>query len=176
MLLTPIRALFNPYILPALLFVGGFIAFKMVTPECGLIPDDAQMFVLTGDARRIPFAIQKLENHPHRKLHVIGAGAPKLETEFSARIEIENQSKSTYENAVAINHIARKKLLREIVVITTVDHINRAVFLIKKKAPYVKVIACGVPLTKMPATKQLNRWLEEYIKFLGTLIGITRKA
>ncbi|MDR3208796.1 MAG: YdcF family protein [Rickettsiales bacterium] len=176
MLFAPLRVLLNPYLLPVILFGGGFAAFRIATPACGAIPDDAHVFVLTGDARRIPFALEKLENHPNRKLYVIGAGTPKIDTEFSSRIEVESDSKSTYENAVAIRHIARRKLLADITVITTVDHVNRAVFLIKREIPLVRVNACPAPLSNMPAAKRLNRWMEEYVKFLGTLIGITQRA
>ncbi|MDR1071813.1 MAG: YdcF family protein [Rickettsiales bacterium] len=176
MLTLPIRILLNPYLLPAILFIGGFAGFKAAAPVCGAIPENAHIFVLTGDARRIPFALEKLDNHPARKLYVIGAGTPKIETEFAPRIEIESGSKTTYENAVAIRHIARKKMLSEITVITTVDHANRAVLLIKRQIPLVKINVCPVPLSKMTAAKRLNRWLEEYVKFLGSLVGITQRA
>ena len=176
MLLAPFKILFNPLILAVVIFVGGFIGFKLAIPQCGPIGSDAHIFVLTGDARRIPFALEKLAGYPKRKLYIIGAGTPALDTKFASQIEIESQSKSTAENAVAILRIVRKKLLTEIVVMTTEDHINRSVFLIKKQIPYVKINACGVPLSKMPATKRLDRWLEEYVKFIGTIIGIEGRA
>ncbi|MDR2269178.1 MAG: YdcF family protein [Rickettsiales bacterium] len=176
MLFASFKILLNPLLLPAMIFSGGFVAFKLATPKCDPIPNNAHMFVLTGDARRIPFALEQLENHPKRRLYIIGAGTPALDTKFAQRIEIENQSKTTSENAVAIRHIVLAKMLSEIVVITTMDHINRSLFLIKKKMPHVKINACGVPLTKMPATKRLERWLEEYVKFIGTIIGISNRA
>lgn len=176
MLFAPFKILFSPLLLPVVVFIGGFAAFKLATPRCGPIPDDAHIFVLTGDARRIPFALEKLEGHPDRRLYVIGAGTPALDTKFTSQIEIENQSKSTAENAVAIKHIALRKILTNIVVITTDDHINRSIFLIKKQIPYIAINACGVPLTKMPAAKRLDRWISEYIKFIGTIIGIEGRA
>jgi uncharacterized SAM-binding protein YcdF (DUF218 family) len=176
MFFTPVKILFNPYLLPVLLFAGGFAAFKLSAPECGIIPDDAHIFVLTGDARRIPFALPMLDGHPRRRLYVIGAGTPTLDTKFAGQMEIENKSKSTFENAVAIRHIVRRELLSDITVITTGDHMNRAVLLIKRQAPMIRVNACPVPLSKMPAAKRLERWLEEYIKFIGTFLGINQKA
>ena len=170
------KILFKPYFLPLVILVGGFVFFKMATPDCELISDDATIFVLTGDSRRIPFALQKLEGFPKRELYVIGAGTPFLESPFKNQIHVENSSKTTYENAIAIKHIARQKLLRKITLITTADHINRAKFLIKKEMPYIEITSCPVPLSKMPASKRLQRWVEEYIKFIGTVIGITEKA
>ena len=176
MLLLPFRILFSPFLLPAFLFVVGFAAFKMNEPTCGPISETAHIFVLTGDPRRIPFATEKLRGYPERKLYIIGAGTPDIDTGFDSQITVESGSKTTYENAVAIRHISRKKLLLNIVVITTEDHIQRAVFLIKKQAPYLRINACPVPLTKMSAPKKLERWVEEYVKFVGTLLGIEQRA
>ena len=172
----PLKILTNPLLLPAVLFAGGFVAFKLNEPVCGPIPESAHIFVLTGDARRIPFALEKLEGHPNRRLYIIGAGTPGFDTKFDAQVEVESESRTTYENAVAIRYIARKKLLTGIVVITTADHIARAVFLIKKQIPYVGINACPAPLSKMPAVKRLERWMSEYIKFIGTLFGIEQRA
>ena len=176
MILSGLKVLFSPYLLPAVVFAAGFAAFKMSTPDCGRVPDDAAMFVLTGDARRIPFALKMLDEHPRRRLFVIGAGTPVIESAHKDRIEIENQSKSTYENAVAIKHIARKKLLTSITIITTADHTNRAMLLVRRQLPLVRVAACPAPLVNMPATKQLDRWLSEYAKFIVTMLGINSKA
>ncbi|MDR1027208.1 MAG: YdcF family protein [Rickettsiales bacterium] len=176
MILSGLRILFSPYALPAVIFAAGFLAFKAAVPECGAIAPDAQMFVLTGDARRIPFALKMLDDYPKRKLFVIGAGTPAIETPHQNRIEIENKSKSTYENAIAIKHIARKKLLTSIVVITTSDHINRAMYLARRQMPIMSITACPVPLSGMPAAKRLDRWLTEYVKFIGTMLGINSKA
>jgi len=163
--------------LPITLFAAGLFVFKESTPnDCEMIRTDAHIFVLTGDARRIPFAIEKLADYPRRRLYIIGAGTPTLDTKFQSQIEIESESKTTYENAVAIKYIARRKLLTRIVIITTIDHVNRAMFLVKKQIPYAKISACPVPLTKMPAPKRLERWVEEYVKFLGSLIGLTSRG
>jgi uncharacterized SAM-binding protein YcdF (DUF218 family) len=176
MFFIPFKVLFNPYILAAAIFVGGGVAFKLATPVCGEIPDNAAMFVLTGDARRIPFAVKKLENYPKRRLYIIGAGTPALDTAFAGQIEIENKSKSTFENAVAIRHIVHKNFMTSITVITTEDHVNRAAFLIKRQIPYAKINACPVTLNGMPATKRLERWAAEYVKFIGTLFGLQQRG
>jgi len=172
MLFTPLRLLTNPALWPVLLFAAGGLAFRLAAPGCDRIPDKAYMFVLTGDARRIPFAIDKLAAHPNRRLYVIGAGTPTIDSPYGSQIEIENESKTTYENAIAIKRIAQRKLLTEITVITTEDHINRAAFLIKRQLPYVKINACAVPLTNMAGGRELERWFSEYIKFIGTVIGL----
>ena len=176
MLFLPFKILTSPILLPAFLFIAGFAAFKLNGPACGHISESAHIFVLTGDARRIPFAVEKLRGYPNRRLYIIGAGTPAFETEFGSQIAVESESKTTFENAVAIRKIAVQKLLANIVVITTEDHIQRAVFLIRKQAPYLTVTACSAPLSKMNASKRLERWAQEYIKFIGTVIGIEHRA
>jgi uncharacterized SAM-binding protein YcdF (DUF218 family) len=175
MLFVP-RVLLIPYVLPLLLFAGGGVVFKLAAPGCGQIAGDARMFVLTGDPRRIPFAVRMLRDHPHRRLYVIGAGTPAMDSAFAAQIEIESRSKSTYENAIAVKSIARRDSLGSIAVITTADHMNRALFLIRRQLPYVEISVCSVPLDKMPASRRLERWTTEYIKFLGTLLGLEKRG
>lgn len=170
------KILFNPLLLPAAALVAGFVFFKMAVQPCGDIAGNANIFVLTGDIRRIPFALKKLEHHPKRKLYIIGAGAPRFDTEFDSQIDVESTSKTTYENAVAIRHIVHKNMMGSIVVITTVDHMNRAMFLIKQQLPYIVVEGCPVPLSHMPAEKRLERWITEYVKFIGTFLGVSQKG
>ena len=79
--------------------------FRSSAPRvCGEIFPDDSIFVLTGDERRIPFAMRKLNEYPNIDLYIIGAGATSIATERPAIIE--SQSKSTYQNALAIKKIA----------------------------------------------------------------------
>lgn len=135
------------------------------------MPEDT-IFVLTGDARRIPFAVRKLRQNPKTNMYIIGVGGDGSGINMPARVKIESKSKSTYQNALAIKKISEKQGLDRIVLITTVDHFNRAKYLIKGEMPDVEIAPCPVPLTNMSLDKQLERWLTEYIKYIGTLIGI----
>lgn len=153
-------------------FVLGGIIFKVSTPhECGAILPDDSIFVLTGDARRIPFAMRQLRKYPDSDLYIIGAGATGS-FEMARRVSIESDSKSTYQNALAIKKIANKSGLDRLVIITTEDHMNRARHLTRAELPNARIIACPVHLAGTPAAKRLERWTTEYIKYIVTLIGI----
>lgn len=153
-------------------FVLGGMIFKSLAPtKCETILSDDSIFVLTGDARRIPFAMRQLRKYPHADLYVIGAGA-QGSFEMARRVTIESDSKSTYQNALAIKDIAQKTGLDRLVIITTEEHMNRAKYLVKQELPETEIVACPVPLSGMPATKRLERWTTEYIKYIVTMFGI----
>ncbi len=153
-------------------FVIGGIAFKSMTPVgCAEFMPNDSVFVLTGDARRIPFAMEQLHKHPDINLYIIGTGAT-ISNDIARHATIESQSKSTYQNALAIRNIAHRNNLDRLVIITTEDHMNRAHYLIRHEIPNVNIALCSVRLTNMPATKRLERWTVEYIKYIVTMIGI----
>ncbi len=154
-----------------LCFVIGGMVFKFTVPrQCNGIQHDDSIFVLTGDMRRIPFAMRQMHAYPDTDLYIIGAGASNYE--IANRVKIESDSKSTYQNALAIRDIAQRAGLDRIVIITTEDHMNRAKYLISRELPDTEIIACPVPLTGMPPAKRLERWVVEYIKYIATMIGI----
>jgi uncharacterized SAM-binding protein YcdF (DUF218 family) len=161
----------TPSLLVLSLFVLGGAVFKSTAPtRCSTILPGDSIFVLTGDARRIPFAMRQLRKHPKTIVYIIGAGASGAHT--SDRVIIESDSKSTYQNALAIKRIADRRGLDRIVLVTTVDHFNRARYLLRHELPSVEIAACPAQLTGMPVTKRLERWTTEYIKYIGTLVGI----
>lgn len=154
------------------LFVLGGIIFKVTSPnECVNIMSTDSIFVLTGDNRRIPFAIKQMKKYPYSDLYIIGAGAGVLNPETESAV-IESNSKSTYQNALAIRKIAQKSGLDRIVVITTEDHIHRAKYLIQSELPDATVVMCPATLSAMPAARRLERWTIEYVKYIVTMFGI----
>lgn len=162
----------TPSFLLVVCFVFGGLMFKsLATIRCGLILPDDSIFVLTGDERRIPFALRKLEQNPDADLYIIGAGAPSINN-VAHPVKIESASKSTYQNALAIKDIVRRAGLDRIVLITTEDHMNRAKYLIRSEIPDIEISVCPVPLAGMRATKRLERWAIEYIKYIVTMFGI----
>ena len=166
------RKILTPsFVIFACFIVGGMI-FKSAAPiQCGTIYPNDSIFVLTGDERRIPFAMRKMHEFPTADLYIIGAGAQgKIDVARPAMIE--SRSKSTSHTALAIREIAMARNLKRIVVITTEDHINRAIYLIKNELPMVNVVACPATLTGMAPTKRLERWATEYIKYIATMFGI----
>ena len=163
---------FTPSFLAFALFIIGGMLFKSTTPNvCGPILPDDSIFVLTGDARRIPFAMRQMEKYPDADLYIIGAGG-NASFDITKKVTIESDSKSTYQNALAIREIVNNTGLDRIVVITTEDHMNRAQYLIRHELPEIEFVACPVRLTDMPATKRLERWTTEYIKYIVTMFGI----
>ena len=163
--LTPSFVLFSCFIL------GGMI-FKATTPiQCGTILPNDSIFVLTGDERRIPFAMRKMHEFPNADLYIIGAGA-QGKIDVARPAIIESASKSTYQNALAIREIAMARNLDRVVLITTEDHITRAKYLVQSELPDTEIITCPATLTGMPPGKRLERWATEYIKYIVTLMGI----
>lgn len=154
------------------LFVLGGIIFKLTSPlSCGNILPDDNIFVLTGDARRVPFAVQQTKKYPSAKIHIIGVGGHKFDLD-GKHVAMETQSKSTYQNALAIEKIVQQQHLNRIVVITTEEHMKRATHLIHLETPNTELVTCSAPLTGMPASSRLQRWTVEYVKYLATLFGI----
>ena len=128
------------------------------------------IFVLTGDSRRIPYAVKRLEDLQYGTLYIIGAGAtniPDIE-----HVNVESLSKSTYQNALAIKHIVQTRDISRIVIVTTEDHMNRALYLLREELPNTDIIACPASLVGMPTSGRLKRWTIEYIKYIVTLFGI----
>lgn len=154
-----------------ILFVFGGIMFKSMTPlRCETLNQNDNIFVLTGDARRIPYAIKKLDSLRYGNLYIIGAGATVVPNHV--HVNIESASKSTYQNALAIRKIVNGKNLNRIVIVTTEDHMNRAMYLLRTTLPETDIIACPASLNGMSAPQRLKRWAIEYIKYIATLFGI----
>lgn len=164
--------LLNPSLLVLSAFVLGGLVFKSTAPtRCAtLLPDD-HIFVLTGDARRIPFALRQARPYPQTHLYIIGVGGAS-HYNTTRPVTVESESKSTYQNAKAIRKIAEELGLNRIVLVTTVDHMNRAKYLVRRELPGVEITPCPVPLNGTPVAKRIERWTTEYIKYIGTMFGI----
>ena len=155
------------------LFVIGGMMFKSYAPRtCGEIMPDDSIFILTGDVRRIPFALRQVRGLPATDIYIIGAGAQTAASDLARPVMVESESKSTYQNAIAIRKIVETTGLERIVIVTTEDHINRAEYLIRHELPDTEIVTCSATLYGMPATRRVERWTTEYIKYLVTLIGI----
>ena len=153
-------------------FVFGGIMFKSMTPlRCQSLQQDDNIFVLTGDARRIPYALKKLNSLQYGNLYIIGAGAVTA-IPNRTHINVESASKSTYQNTLAIKKIVTEKNLDRIVIVTTEDHMNRTLYLLRTTLPDTDIIACPASLTGMPASSRVQRWAIEYVKYIVTLFGI----
>ncbi len=162
----------NPSLLVLCAFVLGGMVFKTTAPtSCGTLHPRASIFVLTGDARRIPFAMRQMRRYPESQLYIIGAGGSGTYN-TPGPVVIESDSKSTYQNAIAIRKIVDQSGIDRIVLVTTVDHMNRAMYLARREMPNIEITPCPVPLNGTPVAKRIERWTTEYIKYIGTLVGI----
>ena len=150
--------------------LGGMMFKSMTPPRCESLQQNDNIFVLTGDARRIPYALKKLDSLQYGNLYIIGAGATNIPDR--KHIYVESLSKSTYQNALAIKHIVETQKISRIVVVTTEDHMNRALYLLRDELPNTDIIACPASLVGMPTSGRLKRWTIEYIKYIVTLFGI----
>ena len=164
--------IFTPSFLILGLFVLGGMIFKLSSPMgCGPILPNDNLFILTGDARRVPYALQQTERYPTAKIHIIGVGGHKFDTGLH-RVVMEKESKNTYQNALAIQKIVQQKHLDRIVIVTTEEHMKRAIHLIHHETPTTELVTCSAPLVGMPASRRLERWTVEYLKYIATLFGI----
>jgi hypothetical protein len=164
--------LFISLLFAAAVITGG-IWFKSSSPaRCAEIRPGDSVFILTGDPRRIPAGLKIQEKFPETKLYIIGAGGHPMPDASPEKIVVEQSSKTTYENALAIRKIARREHLRRLVLLTSVDHMNRAMLLASRELPRVEIAPCPVPLHGTQAPRRLERWAIEYAKYLGTLAGL----
>lgn len=173
--------LLTPSLAILILLAGGAVTFKTRTPDkCASVRNDDTLFVLTGDSRRIPYAMKLLENHPDRNLKIIGVGGHEywalIPKDLQPQIELETNSKTTYENARAVRKIVHNKNLSRIVLVTTEDHMNRSMLLIERQLPDTNIIPCPVKLEKMSPHERLVRWGTEYLKYIATLFGLESRA
>lgn len=163
--------LFNPFLIAIFIFILGGFVFKSMTPtKCSTILPFDYMFVLTGDLKRIPFAINKLRKYPKSTLHIIGAGSTSQKYKKNGII-IESKSKNTYQNALSIKKIVDKEGLDRILLITSDYHIGRARLLIRQELPDIEIALCPVSSKNLNIKKQLELWMLEYVKYIGTLFG-----
>ncbi|MCL2331753.1 MAG: YdcF family protein [Proteobacteria bacterium] len=171
----------KPSLLILAAVVAGGAAFRLSTPNtCAQLSADDEIFVLTGDVRRIPFAVKLLDGFPGRRLFIVGAGARTVSglvpANLMPRIELESESKNTYENALAVREIVLARGFRRIAIITTEDHMNRAMLLVSRELPDTVILACPVALRNMPKGDRIARWTFEYFKYIGTLAGFKRRG
>lgn len=168
---------FTPSLIIVILVVLGGVIFKSLTPDnCANVTRDSALFVLTGDARRIPFAIKLLRTNNAKSLYIIGAGGQWTFGDLKDKVHVESDSKNTYENALAIKDIVQSRGLYNIVIITTEDHLNRAMKLIRHELPDTNITGCPVPLSNMPVRSRLGRWGMEYFKYIGTTFGFKTRG
>ena len=73
---------------------------------------------------------------------------------------------------MAIKSIIQQQNLDRIVIVTTEDHMNRSLYLLRNELPNTDIIACPASLSGMPTPTRVKRWTIEYIKYIVTLFGI----
>ena len=84
-----------PFLILGLFVLGGMI-FKLTSPMgCGPILPNDNIFVLTGDARRVPYAMSQTKMYPSAKIYIIGVGGHKFDTSGNRHIKMHWQLKKS---------------------------------------------------------------------------------
>ena len=114
--------------------------------------------------------VTEIDDLQYGNLYIIGAGAVNLTNR--PHVSVETQSKSTYQNSLSIKKIVNSQKLNRIVIITTEDHMNRSLYLLRNELPDTDIVPCPASLTGMPTPMRAKRWALEYVKYIVTLFGI----
>lgn len=161
-----------------------------VNPGPTETPKNSAIVVLAGGKFRIEAALSLYEAGIGDELFIIGAGkranahalarvnAPELldkipEERFS-RIQVETESRNTFENAFAVKKLLQQKPdVKSIILITSSYHMRRAQFILENQLPTgVKVVPFTSPNESVDRSNWWHSWLgiqltvREYIKFL----------
>ncbi len=136
--------------------------------------------VLTGGSGRITEGLSLLREGAANILIVSGVNARAelkdifpdgLKRRVSRRILLEKKSENTYENAVEVDKIVKKRGLHSIILITSSYHMRRALFVMREVlGKDVKIHPLGVSSVnyddnRLWAEKNLLLNLSEFLKF-----------
>jgi uncharacterized SAM-binding protein YcdF (DUF218 family) len=161
-----------------------------VNPGPTEIPAHSAIVVLAGGKFRIEAALSLFAAGIGDDLFIIGAGkkatpyslirvnSPELFGQIPddryARIQVENESRDTIENAFAVRKLLQQRPgLKNIILITSSYHMRRAQFILETQLPPgIKVTPFTSPAESIDRTNWWHTWLgvqltvREYLKFL----------
>lgn len=179
-------------LLPAALLAGFsvFVATVPIEPPAPpSAPPGAGIVVLTGGAGRVAEGLRLLADQPSARLLVSGvhqtATLAELErpagiepAAFAGRITLGRRAASTRGNAAEAAHWAREHQVNTLVVVTAGYHMPRALLMLRRALPEVRLIAHPVTPARF---REARWWLRpgvlrlaagEYVKLLGALVGL----
>ena len=178
-------------LLPPLMLLLGFVWFvHRVTAPPRPPPAHADgIVVLTGGADRVGFAFRLLAQGRAPLLLVSGvapgadlrevAASAGVPTPPAARVTLGHKATTTLGNAAETAAWAHRHGLNSLIVVTASYHMPRALALLRRALPDVRLYASAVrpeALLTPERPSTLRLLAEEYVKWLIALCGLTRDA
>ncbi|CDG39925.1 MULTISPECIES: YdcF family protein [Asaia] len=174
----------------ALVWCAGFAWFCVdaLHPVSNPVHCDG-IVALTGGRDRIEASLQLLDKGVGRKLLISGVGphatlsqlsehAPiSLTPELASRITLGRRAVSTIGNGSETAQWATQNHIRSLLVVTAGYHIRRAMVEIHRAAPEVMLHPYPVrspALRRSPNRATFSLLLHEYIKWIGSHLGLSR--
>jgi hypothetical protein len=177
--MNPFRLIFHPGLMILLaVFVGALVFYNSV-PKCNRVRSD-NIVVVTGDARRIPHAVNLLRRHKNGRMLVSGAGSHDLRSiipsDLVGKVDVETKATTTFDNSIEIRDWVLSNGIKDIALVTSDYHIWRTLFLVKKQLPNTRIEICPIDSRNLNQHKRTNLWISEFFKYMMTVIGINTKA
>ncbi|MDR2685452.1 MAG: YdcF family protein [Rickettsiales bacterium] len=172
---TAIKVFTSPSgLLLSAVFALGLIFYNAV-PECKWIQSN-HIAVLTGDKQRIPKAIEFARSKPRARLLISGAGSTDLKLPSNLDIEIETESKTTYDNSMAVRDWVIRNGFDDVAIITSDYHVWRTLLLTRRAMPFTKIEICAVSSENLTRRQRMDLWVSEFGKYVMTMLGITTRS
>lgn len=175
--------------------VGGFIWFVATLPEETGEPSRSAdgIVVLTGDASRVPDAIELLANGHGKRLLITGVYKatsqaaisrlnPKYADLLSCCVDLDHSALNTLGNAVQTRSWVREQGFHSIIVVTSSYHMPRALVEIARQLPDVVLVPYAVGAERLEnapwweSADTARLLVSEYVKYLFAVLRASLDA
>lgn len=188
----PFHAVLALVLVPVLLITAGFLWFSADALRAPRQPPHCDGIVaLTGGPNRIDTSLTLLrEGYGQRLLisgvdrhatlaQVLSEARVSVPSVMTSRITLGRRAVTTIGNGIETAEWARSQGIRSVVVVTAGYHIRRAMMEIHRAAP--ELVLEPYPVRSPAPEHILTRhgailMMREYGKWLGSLLGVTRRA
>jgi len=155
---------------------------KLLCVDSGAVSADVMVVLGGGSHDRPERAVELFKEHAAPRILVSGLGDCKIsrriliEAGVPARvIEIENQSRTTRENAINAVKLLRQQGARRVILVTSWYHSRRALACFEHYGPEIKFYSCPSYVAYVradwPGQRFVRRVYLEYPKLIGYWIG-----
>lgn len=183
------RTLSGVILLAVAALIGGFVWFVATLPEAAGAPSRSAdgIVVLTGDASRVPDAIELLANGHGKRLLITGVYKatsqatisrlnPKYADLLSCCVDLDHSALNTLGNAVQTRRWVREQGFHSIIVVTSSYHMPRAMVEIARQLPDVVLVPYAVAAERLEnapwweSADTARLLLTEYVKYLFAVL------